>query len=249
MTLQILSDIHLEFGLRKFELPASDGVILAGDIHVGSLAIDWIREHIPPPTPVIYILGNHEFYYGSYPLQVQLLQHETAHTHIHVLENESFQMGSITFHGCTLWTDFDLFGTPELTRRECQYRMNDYRLIHAGSSETIIQPQQIAQSHHQSVNWLHKSLQNSPTCQNVVITHHAPSRLSVPESLRSDPIAAAYASDLETLIQEQQPALWIHGHLHQACDYAIANTRVLSNPAGYPHQDNTGFCNPLLVTL
>ena len=34
--------------------------------------------------------------------------------------------------------------------------------------------------------------------------------------------------------RDLQPKLWIHGHTHDRCDYAIGNTRVVANPLGYP---------------
>ena len=42
--------------------------------------------------------------------------------------------------------------------------------------------------------------------------------------------------------------LWIHGHSHQAVDYEIANTRVLSNPRGYP-DEHTGFDAALVAEV
>jgi predicted phosphodiesterase len=58
MRLQILSDIHLEFGERKFELDNPDLLILAGDIHLGTKGVSWIRG-LTNDIPVIYVLGNH----------------------------------------------------------------------------------------------------------------------------------------------------------------------------------------------
>lgn len=74
----------------------------------------------------------------------------------------------------------------------------------------------------------------------VVVTHHAPS----PRSLRGGQVTglldAAYASDLESLILDLQPAAWIHGHVHRSVDYEIGRTRVVSNPLGYVTQVGRG---------
>jgi hypothetical protein len=48
---------------------------------------------------------------------------------------------------------------------------------------------------------------------------------------------AAYASNLEALIMRRQPELWIHGHIHEAADYSIGDTRVVCNPRGYRHKE------------
>jgi Icc-related predicted phosphoesterase len=65
------------------------------------------------------------------------------------------------------------------------------------------------------------------------MTHFAPSRWSIPEAEREDLINGYYASDLEPLIEETKPAVWVHGHLDEASDYRIGETRVVCNPAGY----------------
>ncbi|WP_224006048.1 hypothetical protein [Aureimonas sp. SA4125] len=45
-----------------------------------------------------------------------------------------------------------------------------------------------------------------------------------------------------------RPALWVHGHIHQACDHRIGDTRILCNPAGRA-EENTGFDAGLVVTM
>ena len=44
----------------------ADLVILAGDVNLGTKGIEWIKSTIKN-IPVIYVLGNHEYYKGSYP--------------------------------------------------------------------------------------------------------------------------------------------------------------------------------------
>ena len=65
MKIQLASDLHLEFlekfpGARIIE-PAlgADLLVLAGDIHNGTKAIE---HFVDWPVPVIYLAGNHEFY-------------------------------------------------------------------------------------------------------------------------------------------------------------------------------------------
>ena len=75
----------------------------------------------------------------------------------------------------------------------------------------------------------------------MVITHHAPSVRSVPELYQADLLSAAYASNLEDLIESANITLWIHGHTHQSQDYTIGATRILCNPRGYSTEMNPGF--------
>jgi len=128
MRIQILSDLHNEFGKFEFNFSEIDLLILAGDIDIGLRGFYWISE-IVKEIPVIYVLGNHEYYKNSYPKLLYKLQGLSLNSNIHVLENKSIEIGGVTFHGTTLWTNFELFGNPKTTGYECQQRMNDYKLI------------------------------------------------------------------------------------------------------------------------
>ncbi|MGZ5780867.1 MAG: metallophosphoesterase, partial [Burkholderiaceae bacterium] len=71
----------------------------------------------------------------------------------------------------------------------------------------------------------------------VVITHMAPSRLSVAEQYATDEVSAAYASNLDHLVE--QADLWIHGHMHDSFDYRVGKSRVVCNPCGYMSRGGT----------
>jgi hypothetical protein len=43
----------------------------------------------------------------------------------------------------------------------------------------------------------------------------------------------AFASELGWDITEAEPAVWVHGHIHDSLDYMIHNTRIICNPRGY----------------
>lgn len=66
MKIQIISDIHLEFGIREFDFSKADLLILAGDVSIGMAGFTWIAERVKN-IPVLYVLGNHEYYKNSYP--------------------------------------------------------------------------------------------------------------------------------------------------------------------------------------
>jgi Icc-related predicted phosphoesterase len=85
--------------------------------------------------------------------------------------------------------------------------------------------------------------------RSVVITHHAPSALSLPESRRPELISCAYASRMDEFLLKHQPRLWLQGHIHHSSDYRIGNTRVLANPRAYPDYPNPGFIADLTLDL
>jgi len=248
MNIQVLSDLHLEFGKADLDFTGVDLVILAGDIHTGEKGFEWIEQHIRA-TPVIYVLGNHEYYRSSYPKLLHKLRQQAAGTNIHVLEKESVEMDGIRFHGTTLWTNFELFGDPKIVGPICQQALNDYRLIRLDPSYSKLRSINTHVFHYQAVRWLRESLLSSNAKTNIVITHHAPSPRSIPERYRNDIVSAAYASDLEDLIRETRPDVWIHGHVHEPFDYFVDRTRIICNPRGYVDEPYNGFDKKQVLQL
>jgi Icc-related predicted phosphoesterase len=69
----------------------------------------------------------------------------------------------------------------------------------------------------------------------VVVTHHAPSPLSIAEFYKNDRLMnGAFHSDLTDFILDRpQIALWCHGHMHNNSNYWVGESRVVCNPRGY----------------
>ena len=245
MRVRILSDLHLEFG--EFPLPPvpCDLVILAGDVHVKRNPVPWILKSFPE-TPVLYIAGNHEFYGEKFPRQLEKLKEEAEGTHIHFLENEGFELGGYRFFGCTLWTDMDLFGDVQASSIEAGALMNDYRRIHHSPSYRKLRPVDTRARHILSLQAIEAFLTGGDPRRSIVVTHHAPSILSLPPRRRGHPLSCAYASHLDEFIRQHRPLLWIHGHIHHSQDYQVGETRILSNPHAYPDEPNPNF-DPLLT--
>jgi Icc-related predicted phosphoesterase len=248
MRVQVLSDLHLEFGALEIDFDDVDLVIFAGDVNIGEKGLLWIKEKISR-VPVLYVLGNHEYYRSSYPKLLSKLLQSSIGTNVHVLENSSVEIDGIRFHGTTLWTSFELFGDPKLVGPVCQQKMNDYKLIRLDPSYSKLRSIDTHLFHYRSLKWLKESLLNSNTKKNIVITHHAPSPRSLPIKYRDDIISAAYASDLEDFIKQTKPDLWIHGHVHEPFDYVIDKTRVICNPRGYIHDPYNGFNSKLVLEV
>lgn len=247
MKVQIISDLHQEFGITEVDFKQADLVIFAGDTNLGIKGIEWIKKQIKN-TPVIYILGNHEYYKGSYPKTLNKIREAAQDSNIFVLENESLEHEGIKFHGATLWTDFSLFGNPVTYGMLCQAKMNDYKMIRRDPSYSKMRSIDTFKLHQQSRKWLEESLSTSSS-RNIVITHHAPSIQSIPEVYKEDALSAAYASDLEDLILNYQPEYWFHGHIHTPANYQIGATNVICNPHGYINEKYNGYKKELIIEL
>lgn len=248
MKIQIISDLHQEFGISDLSFENADLVILAGDINLGTKGIEWIKKYIPN-KPVIYILGNHEYYKGTYPNTLHKIISASNDSNVTVLENNRVEINGIRFHGATLWTDFSLFGNPVEYGMICQSKMNDYKLIRRDPSYSKLRSIDSFKIHQISRAWLEESLEESKEYKNVVITHHAPSIKSVPEFYKNDPVTAAYASDLEALITKYNPPYWIHGHIHTPINYKVGKTEIICNPHGYINEKYNGYDRELIIEI
>ncbi|MCX6930210.1 MAG: hypothetical protein NT154_44420 [Verrucomicrobia bacterium] len=82
---------------------------MAGDVSTGHNGLKWALKSFPD-RPVIYVLGNHEFYGQKVQKLTKELQEMAKGTNVHLLENQACTIGDVLFLGATLWTDFALNG-------------------------------------------------------------------------------------------------------------------------------------------
>lgn len=248
MRLHVLSDLHLEFAPFVAPRTEADCVVLAGDVGTRATGLRWIRETYPD-VPVIYVLGNHEFYGERVPRLTEKLIEQAAGTNVHLLENSSVEICGFRIFGATLWTDFMLLDAPEAASAAATADLNDYARIRHWPSCRKLRPHHTREVHAHSRRALEAFLVAGDPGKSIVVTHHAPSLLSLPEHRKSDLISSAYASRLDDLILSHQPALWVHGHIHHANDYRIGRTRVVSNPRGYPDEPVSGFQPDMILDV
>ena len=239
MKIRVLSDLHMEFA--PFDPPPADAdvVVLAGDAAPGPRGLEWARAAFGD-TPVVYVAGNHEFYRHAIPKLTEELASAAEGTSVRFLENAEAAIGGVRFLGCTLWTDFELFGERIPSAAAAQAAMNDFRLIRVAPQFRRFGPGDARTLHLRSVRWLHERLTAPFDGPTVVVTHHAPSLRSSAPARRRDPLTPAYISDLEWML-DGSAALWIHGHTHYCVDYEVGGTRVVSNQRGYPDEGVEGF--------
>ncbi|MBB4636451.1 metallophosphoesterase [Longimicrobium terrae] len=247
MKIHVLSDLHTEFAPFTPAEVDADVIVLAGDIGVGTRGIPLIREWFPE-RPVVYVAGNHEFYRESIPRLSEKLEAEAGGTSIHVLENRAVVLHGTRFLGCTLWTDFDLYRDPLRCMGEAQSAMNDFRTIRMLPEYRRFRPTDARVLHERSVRWLARQLDEPFDGTTVIVTHHAPSLRGVNPRYRNDPVTAAYASNLEGMM-DGRAALWIHGHTHFCVDFEHGGTRVLANQRGYPDDAVEDFDPALVVDV
>jgi Icc-related predicted phosphoesterase len=236
MRIQIASDLHLEHlewrfpEYRGVEPTDADVLVLAGDIANGARALELFGEW---PCPVIYVPGNHE-YYGSSLAQVQteFAEKAKAFPNITVLAPGVTELGGIRFIGCTLWTDYCLFGEQyrELAMTACAASLPDHTVIKV-EGDIPFSPAVAREMHLRQKDWLRSRLDEPFDGKSIVVTHHAPAPGSLHAMFEKDLVSAAFISDLTDLLGTA--ALHIHGHTHHSFDYDVRGTRVIANPLGY----------------
>lgn len=253
MRLQILSDIHLSRGAPAIPATSADLVVLAGDVGRPREAIAWAAGL---GKPVVYVPGNHEFYGSSIDGTRQELAALARGTRVVVLDDSETVIGGVRFLGSTLWTDFLLYGDGE-ARSEAmalaQRFVHDFSRIRAtDEDERPFAPEDAAARHERHVSWLDARLAVRHDGPTVVVTHHAPSRMSIHPRWAGSLVNAAFVSDAAHLAGGDRAALWIHGHTHDSFDYELRGTRVVCNPRGYARGDmneNARFDPGLVVDV
>lgn len=251
MRLHILSDLHL--GFQGMERPQTDAdvVVLAGDIGRPQEAVAWALGFT---QPVLYVPGNHEFYGSSIDETRQQLHALCAGTHVQLLDQRAVVVQGVRFLGCTLWTDFGLFGAGARRAEaiaQAQRSMRDFSRIRtmAAPSGALLTPQDTVDLFTRHSQWLAHTLAQAHDGPTVVVTHHAPSPGSIHPRFADLLLNACFVSRAEHLLDGRRVGLWIHGHTHDSFDYRVHGTRVLCNPRGYAKDgvnENPAF-DPLLT--
>ncbi|MCC5612923.1 metallophosphoesterase, partial [Nostoc sp. CHAB 5834] len=209
--IHLLSDLHLESG--PYTVPPTldcDVVVAAGDIGPIDVAVPWLASL---GKPVVYILGNHEFWGQELEGAVALAKNLAQGTDVHVLDNESKVVAGVRFLGTTLWTDYS---DSVSLARTAYARMRDFRFVKIGSwlqgrgraakvartakelgfvrkvsdwkTPEHLHPAVVSVMHKEAVRWLKRELLKQTQLPTVVVAHHAPSRrclkaAGVPERL------------------------------------------------------------------
>lgn len=230
----VASDLHVNAYPWSPRLPPHDLLVIAGDVSDGprKAAEELVRLHGLTGKPILFVPGNHDFMGGS--LRTGEFNHLPKK--VAVLEaGQSVVLDGVRFIGATLWTDFGLTDTEFASQKWAIGAMPEYCEVRHSEFDRFIWPIDVAGEHDRDRKALDQALRTPHEGTTVVLTHHAPSIRSLPKDAQQDISGAAFASDLEALIQLYQPDLWIHGHIHEPADYRIGHTRILSNPRGYPN--------------
>ena len=262
MQVNLMSDLHMEFSYQ--ELPGGEVLILAGDMcelrtlyrefnatklldhKPGAFkSYDFFYHECAKYEKVFMVLGNHEHYHSRFDKTYNELK-SILPPNVTLLEKEYVEYKGVVFLGATLWTDCNKNDT--ITIQTLQYSMNDFKAIQNFYPDKNLYhkltPEFTIAEHRKTLEYFKTVLaecQNKPV---VVITHHAPSSMSIHERYRNDKsLNGGFVSDLsEFILDHPNIKVWTHGHVHDQFDYMIGDTRVIAKPRGYVgHEDTSAF--------
>lgn len=268
---QIASDLHIEFQLGKgndpdqaaveqvFSMllqPSAPYLALLGDIGLPTCEgtgqyyrqlLAWCATRW---QEVWVVAGNHEFYKSTDQQTHKAISEAcaAAGSNVYYMHKTAFDRHGVRVCGTCLWSAIPDQDTEPEKYQKLWYQLSDYRRIKIVDGDDVrdLEPTDSHQWHIDQLAWLTEEinqakLQDKPV---VVLSHHAPSLLcSEPDIPPSEPASAAFCSHLDYLFNDPV-VLWAYGHTHFPFDQRYGTTRVISNPAGYPHEHPTPYGKP-----
>ena len=227
MKLRIASDLHFEFHedrgasiVRELSSGDFDVMVVAGDLtdFAGLEAALASLCGSVAPKPVVYVLGNHEAYGGTWESALDRARGTQARSgNLVFLEREIRTIAGQRFVGSTLW------------------------FPHSGATEPFDEHVADFQTITGIRGWLSRTAQASAEflaenvrSGDVVVTHHRPHPRSIAARYARSRLNRYFLHDQSATVETGGAALWIHGHTHTSADYVAGTTRVVCNPLGYP---------------
>lgn len=260
MRVDVCSDLHLEFS--DLVLPGGDVLIISGDacearyLKKSDYSPDsahfsfedprkktgryyrFFEEECAKYRKTILVMGNHEHYGSRFDKTYDQMRNNLP-SHVQLMEQETAEIDGVLFVAATLWTDCNQ--GDGLTMYHLKSSMSDYRMITVKNGDIYhkLTPARTMEEHLRTKQYIKQVLVNNQERETplpvIVVTHHAPSKLSIKPQYENDTLMnGGYSSDLsELMLDHPEIRVWTHGHTHDEFKYQIGETTVLCNPRGY----------------
>jgi predicted phosphodiesterase len=249
MRFQLISDIHLErYPDDVYPQITSQApyLILAGDIGWPTRENFklFMKDVTGKFSKVFYIPGNHEYYCTRKSENLtkdgvdELIDELSREIGFINLNRGVYRLGDLKIIGATMWTRCE----DERTRLLLEYMMSDYKMIRKTPTQ-LISPDDTGEWFREDLEFLESELRGD-TSPKLVITHHLPSPLLIPQKYQGNPINCGFFTDLSEMISGDI-LVWCCGHTHTKADLRHETTRLLVNPVGYPGENKDSdmeFC-------
>ena len=237
MKIGVYSDLHLEYHtdggaalIRR--LPNVDILVIAGDLSSSDKLLGAFDLICPKFKNVVYVLGNHELWGSSFSeARATLEKASSRYANLHVLDNKRVNIKGVNFLGATMFFANDPFN------QLYEKHFVEFSLIKNYGNEVYAENERAV-----------RFMQNEMQPGDFVITHHVPHRRSIHPMFERDDFNRFFMCDMEGMMVDKKPAVWVHGHTHFSFDYSIEGTRIICNPYGCSPVVNGGFdVNKIIV--
>jgi len=233
-TLQVTSDLHLEFvndiNLSTYLTPSAPALAIMGDLGWPTKPNykTFLKQASEAFDYVFYVAGNHEYY-------CQLPMHEVVDNiktivsefdNVYFLNNDGVYFDNVKILGTTLWTKIP----NHLVLTNISNDFNHIKIKH----DDVIVPITYHDINHlycQSVDYIVKQTRKEENI--VVMTHHLPSFKMIAPRYKSYKHQYLFASNLDDMINNHHIKWWLCGHTHEPVRVSIGDCTCLTNPYGY----------------
>lgn len=235
----ICSDLHIDFHrdlgkslVNNLCNKDIDIIVVAGDISESADIEHGISLLCDKYKKVIYISGNHDYYRSNFDaVDKHMSKLVSNFSNLTWLNNDRVTIDGINFIGGTLWYNDRRNG------RQNKHYMPDFSCIQNCDPDAFNKCDETI-----------KYFKNNIQPGDIVITHHMPSNKCIDIKYINSPINCFFATDVEDIILNNRPSIWISGHTHCNYDFTIGKTNLICNPFGYPGE-NSGFKNDLVLSI
>ena len=206
----------------KFE-PYTELIIMAGDVASGGVkSVIPFLEHTyqTHKIPILYVLGNHEYYYTSFSKQQPIINMVRHGEGYEILNGHSVTIKGVTFIGASGTIDGSAFPITFGIYNKCA----DTKYIHDFDD--------YAHYGHRDAKRLKHLMRNSNHPM-VIITHTIPMPRLIDDQYKGDPLNAFFVVDRSELIITYEPDVWVYGHTHIIKEQEEFETKFLVNAHGY----------------
>lgn len=258
----LISDIHLDFWLRRKGPTAEDNVleveqfaerllpqsvsevlVIAGDLgHRNQQNVELLHALKRYYANILVVAGNHDYYLVNskerYKLQTsmnrwsQMKSLGTAIEGVHYLEGDIFEWNGVRYGGAGMWYDFS-YGINVLGKS-----LSDMLDIWSNQlndrNYTIGAPRRPLEFFWEQKEKLDRIINDC----DVIITHVSPDWSHIAEEHAADPVSGCYYFDGSEYIAHINGKVWCSGHVHINHSYRMGGCLFVNNALGYPNEYN-----------
>jgi len=232
MRIKLISDIHVEWHedhgtkfVQEFNPDNYDVLVLAGDIGTKSIIVPFLEalSRKDGGKTKILVPGNHE-YYGSTLNEAKQNILKNKPECVKFLDNSLVTIDGQRFVGSTFW--FSDGGNPSKAFVE-DMRWADFRYISdlRGKAYGI---------HDESMDFLCSTISEG----DIVVTHHLPHKNAISPRFKNSTANRYFQTDVRENVIEKAK-FWLFGHTHDTNNFQVGNCHLVSNPLGYPGENET----------